>query len=155
MAALRPLVASLDHRRVLTTTPHAVRAGGTLRHHRHEVNRGDDGRLGIGGLPEGDGLVEHAEHLLLGIFAEDAHLLRVWIAVVGDDPVLREQRAWLRGGTGGPFRRRLRAIADSGAKAARIHLAAPRNEVRRDGIRRRHFSGALCGNRAGGDAADR
>ena len=90
LAALRPAVRLLDRLRVLSPSPAAVGPRGALRDDGHEVDRGDHRRRRIGRLPLLDRLVEHREHLLLGVLAEHAHLLRVRVAVVRDDAVLRQ-----------------------------------------------------------------
>ena len=91
LAALRPRIRLLDHRRILATAPHAVGAWRALRDDGHQVNGRHDWRRGIRGVPLANRAIQHAEHLRLGILTDHTHLLRVRIAVVRHDALARQQ----------------------------------------------------------------
>ena len=107
---------------------------------------GITGRRWVRGAPELDGLVELGQHVGLGVFAEHAHLLRVRVAVVRDDTLLRQDRSFERLGTLGPAGHRLSTGADGGLERVIVLLAAPIDQARRDGVGfREHHGAAGCG----------
>ena len=122
---LRPAHDLVDELVRVTQPILAAGAGLPLRHRDDEVQRGEHlpPRIRLG--PLGGGALELGQHLVRRQLAQDAHPGRLGIPVIGDDQVLRQQRARER--LGAPHRpaRRVGGRERVAAPLARRELGPP------------------------------
>src|SRR5262245_31180983 len=111
--ALRPRVDTLDEGVAHPGAPHAILTGATLRNDRDEVQRWLHRCRRIGLSPPFELGIEFGEHLVRRELAQDPHLLYERVAVVGHDPLRRDDGTGKRfGALHGPKARGFGAVHD-------------------------------------------
>ncbi len=75
---------------------HTVLTGRPLSHHRDQVQSRLHRHRRICSLPSGHFRLQFLQHLILGKLTQGTHFLRERIAIVGDDPLFRQDRTGQR-----------------------------------------------------------